>query len=110
MPGINQHHIPQLLQRGFGVKRSGKPKEIWVYQPDGTPELKLIKETASNDFFYSYLSEDGSPTLDDRITVTESPLATKLNELRSALSGTPVDPDEAATIVMHLVPSHLELK
>src|SRR6266567_5715558 len=82
MAGRNQHHIPQFLQRKFGVRRrSGKPKEIWKYQKGIVPELSEIKHTAAEDWFYSSLSDDGTKTLDDQITDLETPISRKVDAI-----------------------------
>jgi hypothetical protein len=109
MAGQNQHHIPQFLQRGFGVPRSGKPKEIWKYQKGVEPQLSEIKRTAAEDWFYSPPPEDGAKTLDDQITDRETPLARKVAALRQTQAGSAVDTAVAAEVLLHLAPrtSHL---
>lgn len=111
MAGRNQHHIPQFYQRGFGITRSGKPKEIWEFSRNAAPERRLIKEAAAEFDFYSEPSADGSKTLDDRITEVESPLADIVASLRKLPAGAAVDTKVAAEIVAHLAPrtSHLRL-
>lgn len=111
MAGRNQHHIPQFFQRGFGVKRSGKPREIWRVERNGTPKLLLIKKTAAERDFYSAPSEDGAVTLDDKITGLETPLARTLAEVRARSVSNGVDPETAAELVFQLAPrsSHVRV-
>lgn len=107
--GPNQHHIPQFLQRAFGIKSKGKPKDIWTYKADTGADRGSISSTAAEDYFYSFPSEDGSETLDDKIGVPED-LAAKFHfKLRSEPLGAVADADKAATLVAHLAPrsSHL---
>lgn len=111
MAGRNQHHIPQFFQRGFGVPRSGKPKEIWQYTKAAGAELCLIKEAAAEFDFYSPPSTDGSDTLDDKITEVETPMARLVAGLRNLPLGATADAATAAEVVAHLAPrtSHLRL-
>ena len=96
------------MQRAFGVRRSGKPKQIWEFTPAGT-ELKLIKKTAAEDGFYSEPAPVGASTLDEQITDLETPLSRRLAALRTLPAGTIADPATAADLVSHLAPrtSHL---
>ncbi len=96
------------MQRAFGVRRSGKPKQIWEFTPAGT-ELKLIKKTAAEDGFYSEPAPVGASTLDEQITDLETPLSRRLAALRTLPAGTIADPATAAELVSHLAPrtSHL---
>jgi hypothetical protein len=110
MAGKNQHHIPKFLQRGFAVLDSGGHK-IWSFHADWEPtKPSSIVSTGSEDYFYSELSSDGSPTLDDAITDQENPLSDKLIELRSQPVGTNVDPRLAAELVNHLAPRTAHLR
>jgi hypothetical protein len=104
MSGRNQHHIPQFFQRGFGVPRGGKPKEIWLFERNATPRISAIKTTAASFDFYSPPSVDGSPTLDDEITDVETPLSRKVAQLRSQPVGAEIDNLLAAEVVSHLAP------
>ncbi len=110
MAGKNQHHIPKFLQRGFAVLDSGGHK-IWSFHADWEPtKPSSIISTGSEDYFYSELSSDGSPTLDDAITDQENRLSDKLIELRSQPIGTNVDPRLAAELVNHLAPRTAHLR
>lgn len=109
MAGRHQHHIPRFLQRAFGVECSGRPKEIWTFRRGEFAEKGLIKETAVDVDFYSSPSLDGTPTLDDKITKAESPLARLVRAVRDRAIGSSVTGDEAAEIITRLAPrtSHI---
>ena len=98
--GRNQHYIPSLLQRAFGIRK--KRKEIWRFAVNKPPERRPIKKTGSEDFFYSQPSMDGLPTLDDEITSIELKVSRDLRDIRSKCPGEQVDPGVAAAIVAHL--------
>lgn len=104
MSGPNQHYIPRFLQRGFGVRRRGKPKEIWEYKKGIPAELREIKHVGAEDFFYSAPSDEKTAELDDKITELETPLARQVNALKEMGSGGAVDPQVAHDILFHLVP------
>lgn len=102
MSGPNQHHIPQFLQRAFGVKPKGKrSKQIWEYRLDAEPKLNEISKTASGDFFYSYPSSDGDKTLDQKITDAENPLSDFHKTIRAQSVGSEVEANLAAEFVAH---------
>ena len=74
--GPNRHFIPAFLQRGFAIpsKVSKSKKEIWYFGTNQRREKRLIKETGSENFFYS-------DATDDIITNLESDLASRLTEI-----------------------------
>jgi len=102
MAGRNQHHIPRFLQRAFGVKRSGKPIEIWTFKQDQSATKEAIKKTAVDVDFYSSPSPDGTPTLDDKITDAETPLALLTRAVRDQAVGSSVCGEDAAAIITQL--------
>ncbi len=95
--GPNKHHIPQFHQRAFGVKRSGKPKEIWRFEPGAEPELVEIKEAGAEHEFYP---ED----LDAKITGLETDLSRLVARIRDQASGASIDHEDARAVIMHLAP------
>ena len=102
--GPNQHYIPSFLQRAFGIPgKSKKRMEIWRFGLDEKPERGRIKETGSEDYFYSRQSTDGRRTLDDTITAIESNLSLVLRDLSSRSPGEPIDAAKAAAIVSHML-------
>ena len=100
MAGRNQHFIPRFLQRPFGIRPARK--EIWYFASGEVAEKRLVKRTASGEFFYSEPQADGRSTLDDAITRVESDLAVLLNEGRTENPGNTIDSSAAAAIVSHL--------
>ena len=100
MAGRNQHYIPSFLQRAFGIRP--RRREIWHFGRGDAAERRLIKRTASENFFYSKPQADGRSTLDDAITRMESDLATSLNEVRSKSPGDAIAAPVASAIVFHL--------
>lgn len=95
--GPNRHFIPAFLQRGFAIpsKVSKSKKEIWYFGTNQRREKRLIKETGSEDFFYS-------DATDDIITNLESDLASKLTEICDNPLGRLVNAEAAAALVSHL--------
>ncbi|MEQ9247549.1 MAG: hypothetical protein RLO21_16340, partial [Nitratireductor sp.] len=102
MAGINQHHIPQSLQRGFLF--NVKAEQTNVHRRDGNTFPASIKNVAVQRYFYSRLSEDGSKTLDDQITDYENRLNELLVRLRSVPIDGAVDVRVAAEAIAHLTP------
>ena len=100
MAGPNQHYIPSFLQRAFGIRP--RRREIWYFSRSEAAERRLIKRTASEDFFYSKVRADGRLTLDDAITRIESDLAVWLRDIRSKSPGDVIAAKVAAAIVFHL--------
>lgn len=104
MSGPNEHHIPQFLQRSFGVRRKGKePKEIWFYTPGKMPEQRKISRTASEHHFY------GSE-LDGKLKVPENRLGQEFAALRKLAVGSTVDAELAAELITHLAPRSKHLR
>lgn len=100
--------MPQFLQRGFAADK--RRREIWYYPKGEDPALERTKDVGASDYFYSEPSADGSPTLDDQITDTESPLALKLRNVRDQLIGSEIDAKQATDIVIHLAPRTAHLR
>jgi hypothetical protein len=111
MSGPNQHFIPRMFLRGFGVQTDrGKPTKIWKYTHDGA-ELQDISNVGADEYFYSHPDDpEEARSLDDRITRYESARLRKLlGQLTSARVSDAIDPMLAAEVVAHLAPrsSHL---
>ena len=102
MAGHWQHEIPALLQRGFGIRRSGRPKQTWVFTPGEEPKAQLIKRTNADADFYSRSSIEPSATLDAKITTYETSLAEHVIKARKTQPGQSLDPNTASVIVTHL--------
>ena len=101
MSGAKQHYIPVLLQKAFRIGPK-KPGEIWLFSRGEAPERRPVKQTGLERHFYSEPGSGGERTLDDAITAFELTLSAQLNDVRSKAPGDRVEPDVAATIVMHL--------
>ena len=95
--GPNRHYIPQFLQRAFAIpsKAPKGRKEIWKFETGKQPERRLIKNTGSEHFFYSDLT-------DDLITKLEERPVAMLAEIRGKVAGESLSAEAAAAIVSHL--------
>lgn len=95
MAGNNQHYIPQFLQRGF-VEAGSNETKIWrITKAKWLPTRPgPIKNTASDDLFYSR-------AVDDEITNQENEIARIVQELRGRPVGIDVDPEIAAKVLAH---------
>jgi hypothetical protein len=109
MSGRKQHHIPQSVLRGFKTPSEGKKAQVWVF----SRQKKFKSPTdgvAAERHFYSELSTDGTPTLDDLITAYEKPFAQKLASLRSLSNGADADSAIAAEVIAHLTIRNAHLR
>jgi hypothetical protein len=97
LAGIKQHHVWQILQRGFGEKL-GKDHHIWVYRK-GKPAEKTV--TRLFGFEKRFYGEEGSQA-DVNITKYESDNQSTIQEIRKLRNGADVDPEFAATLISHL--------
>jgi len=100
--GRKQHYIPQSFLRGFQIPNKGKTKKVWVFKKGQLPYISSTKDVAAKRHFYSELSKDGYPTLDDRITNYENELARLLVLLRETPVDSAVDATIAAEFIIHL--------
>ena len=103
MAGRRQHYIPRLLQRGFLHDPSDEVERTWLHRRDAKARLVSIRDVGVKDSFYSRKSKSGTQTLDDVITEIEADLAIQVDALRATPAGSPIDAEEAAGIVVHLV-------
>lgn len=109
MSGSNQHTIPQIMLRGFGRKNKAKAIQVVVYRRDkifatGTRGIGAER------FFYSPLTTDSEPTLDDQITNYEQQLDGYIEQLRSCEIGMELDAAKAAEAVVHLTVRTAQLR
>jgi hypothetical protein len=107
--GRKQHHIPQLLLRGFGVP-NGKTARVWLFRKGQAPQNPTTKNAGAERDFYSGPSADGSETLDDRITRYETGFSNLLSVLRGQPVGSIADPTDAAEVVAHLTVRNAHLR
>jgi len=97
MAGKEQHHIWQMIQRGFGTKNR-KNHEIWVYTKENQPRKTVTKNFGFENYF---LSEKGNNSADETLTSFEHSIQSKLQEAKRASDGTPLETDFMAPIVSH---------
>lgn len=109
MSGRKQHHIPQSLLRGFETPSTGKKTQVWVFS-----KRKKFKspteDVAAERHFYSELSNDGTQTLDDKITAYEMEFANQLSLLRAVPNGADADASIAAEVIAHLTIRNAHLR
>lgn len=104
MSGRKQHHIPQLLLKGFKAKHEARHIQVYVFKAGRDPFLSSIEGVAAARDFYSSPSHDGQKTLDDQITEYENKqLADLLQNFRGKAHGEAVNANEAIELVVHLV-------
>jgi hypothetical protein len=103
MTGPFQHHIPQMLQRGFRIPGgSRKSSKIWVYERGVDARTERVKDIGGEDYFYSEPSTDGQKTLDEHLTEYETSFDKLLSGLKQTEPGVAVDSRQAAEVVAHL--------
>lgn len=105
MSGVNQHHLPQFLMRGFAVRSGSKNNPIYKavehHKERGIGHLRNIKHIGAQRIFYG---KPGPGTLDDAIDRLESKLAPVIRLI--GLGQQPLRPEDVATIaslLAHLV-------
>lgn len=97
MAGKHQHHVWQLLQRGFGEKRK-KNHYVWVYEKAGRVWRTSTRNYGAERHFYGL---EGSEA-DEKITSYEHETHGTIQGLRKADPDTVVDREFAATLLSHL--------
>ncbi|MFC1635283.1 DUF4238 domain-containing protein [Planctomycetota bacterium] len=102
MSGRKQHYIPQSFLKGFHIPSKGKTKKVFVFKKGQPPYISSTRDVAAERHFYSELSKDSSPTLDDKITDYEIKLTRLLDLLREAPVDHTVDATIAAELITHL--------
>ena len=104
MTGRKQHHIPQVLLRGFGCKEGGRSTLVWVYSATRGKYRSATEGVGSQRDFYSPpATSDQAETLDDRITQYEQQhVGPRVAAFRALEPGMNVDAREAAETVAHL--------
>ena len=98
MSGRKNHHVPQLLQRGFGVKRK-KSVQVWVYGKDGSPFLTSTNNFGAERDFYI---EGDDSLADDLITEFEGEMNCFLQALSNANPQAISDTSRIASVLAHL--------
>jgi hypothetical protein len=103
MTGPFQHHIPQMLQRGFRIPGgSRRSSRVWFYERDVDARTERVKDVGGEDHFYSNPSVDGQKTFDEHITEYETAFDKLLSGLKNTEPGVAVEARQAAEVVAHL--------
>lgn len=98
MAGRKNHHIPQLLQRGFG-SRQKKSVQVWVFDKHKDPfPTSTANFGAQRDFYI----DDGDTAVDDQITVFEEEVQGFIQALRSGSAIASTDNSKISKILAHL--------
>ncbi|WP_273499884.1 hypothetical protein [Paracoccus sphaerophysae] len=94
MAGVDQHHVWQLLQRGFAVKRRGQ-HYIWVYRQGSLPRELNTRDFGAEPFFYG--PPDGPA--DRNMTAFENDAQRHVQAWRRSTDGSVVDVAQAGPIL-----------
>jgi hypothetical protein len=98
MAGRNQHHVPQLIQRGFG-RSNGKSTQVVVYRSDKMSFTTSTRNFGAERDFYA----TGADTLvDDLITEYESDLGGLVASLRAGDCNALDRKNEISDLIAHL--------
>ena len=97
MAGNKQHHVWQMLQRGFGEQR-GKDHHVWVYRKTEPAKQTVTRLFGVETHFYG---PEGSQA-DTNITKYENDSQSTIQEIRKLPNGAEVDPVFVATLIAHL--------
>lgn len=102
MAGRRQHYIPQFLQRGFLDPGLQGAERTWLHRRSAEPKPVGIRDTGVSEYFYSR-PVSGELALDDLITQLEHDVTPTIERFRNTQVGLPLDTDEAALVVHHLI-------
>lgn len=97
MAGKRQHHVWQMLQKGFSWQEHGD-HHVWVYRNSSEPKQTVTRKFGRVNSFYG---PEGSAA-DTNITEFENSVQGFIQEVRGAYSGQEIDCDTSAAIVSHL--------
>ncbi|MGR3462104.1 MAG: DUF4238 domain-containing protein [Roseovarius sp.] len=98
LSGRKNHHVPQLLQRGFGTKRK-KSVQVWVYKKDKPPfPTSTANFGAERDFYI----EREDRLVDDLITDFEGEIHNFIQSIRAGDQQALEDRSTIASILAHL--------
>jgi Protein of unknown function (DUF4238) len=96
--GPNQHHVPQLLQRGFAIGK-GQSSQVWVYTKDRPPFLTNTRNFGAERDFYK-VGEDS--TADDIITDFENRVQSTIMRMQSGVLDSHLDLEIIPKLIAHL--------
>ena len=103
MSGRKQHEIPKSYLRGFLVNIHRDTERVFLFRKGAEkPHLCSLDDACAQRDFNSKPSNDGSITLDDRITDYENRLDVLIKEMRSLKVGSEVNADTIAEVLSHL--------
>ncbi|MGB3556651.1 MAG: DUF4238 domain-containing protein [Jannaschia sp.] len=97
MAGKNQHHVWQLLQRGFADEEFGD-HHLWVYRSGEKPKRTVTRKFGCERFFYG---PQGSKA-DTNITEFEQSFQGVIQSARAAESKSVLDPNLIGPIIASL--------
>jgi hypothetical protein len=97
MAGKHQHHIWQLLQRGFS-QRSFGDDHIWVYEQNTSPRKTVTRLFGEEKFFYGKENSKADKNISD----FENSVQGAIQDARAADNGTELDHEIFAAIISHL--------
>ena len=101
MAGKKQHFIPQHFLKAFAIP--GSKNQIWMYRRGKTNGFRTaLQDAATQKYFYSKSTIDGTPSLDDLITEYERNHHKTVNELRNLDAGEKIDSKKISEVVTHL--------
>ena len=101
MAGKKQHFIPQHYLKAFVIP--GSKNQMWMYRRGKTNGIRVaLRNAATQQYFYSKSTIDGTPSLDDLITEYERKLHKTVNELRNLDAGEKIDSEKISEVVTHL--------
>jgi len=101
LAGKKQHFIPRHYLKPFTM--SGDKDQIWMYRRGAEDPVSVSRnDAAAQRHFYSNLSEDGLPTLDDLITEYEERMHKTVDVLRAEEIGAPLDSLKISEVITHL--------
>lgn len=98
MAGKDQHHVWQMIQRGFGIQR-GKYHHIWVFTKDEKPKQTTTRKYGSEP---NFLTTDTDRSADEVLTDFENATQGFIHDLRQKEHGAPVSVNDMAPFISHL--------
>ena len=98
MAGRKQHHVPQLLQRGFGDK-SGKETQVFVFQKSGHVYQANTKDYGAQRDFYAVKDDS---FVDDMITDYENDINYFILPLKAEDPIALADTETISGLIAHL--------
>lgn len=97
MAGKRQHHVWQMLQRGFSTEDHGD-HHIWVYRKNSEPKQTVTRKFGQENFFYGPEGSDA----DRNISQFENSVQGTIQTARNAKNGTELNREILAALVSHL--------